>query len=89
QDKDQFALIMPQTTEDQAVEVFRRLIRNFKKENHHGITFSIGIAQTGPEAFVDHGHQLQKRAEMCLTEAQQHAQTLPGFYIRRAGLPQA
>ncbi|MBF0309397.1 MAG: GGDEF domain-containing protein [Magnetococcales bacterium] len=80
-----FAIIMPKTLETQATEVFRRLIRKFKGRTPHPATFSIGIAQTGPQTFLTQ-EQLLETAERCLQTASGYAERAPGFYIHKSGL---
>ncbi|MBF0283177.1 MAG: GGDEF domain-containing protein [Magnetococcales bacterium] len=80
---DEFAVLMPRATAEQAMEVCRRLIKNFKKRPVDGMSFSLGVAQAGPKDYPS-PESLLVGAETALTSARHHARKEPGFYIRRA-----
>ncbi|MEO5367372.1 MAG: diguanylate cyclase [Magnetococcus sp. WYHC-3] len=80
---DSFLLIMPNTTEEAALNFFRRLIRRFKDGEHHGATFGVGITQSGPNHFLNCEELLEKN-RACLERALTLGRTTPGFFIRRS-----
>ncbi|MBF0186973.1 MAG: GGDEF domain-containing protein [Magnetococcales bacterium] len=80
--EDDFAILMPKTTDEQALELFRRLIRGFKEKAHKGVTFSIGIVQCGRDNYPT-SEELLATAESRMRAAQSHVEMMPGFYIRR------
>ncbi|MBF0620313.1 MAG: GGDEF domain-containing protein [Magnetococcales bacterium] len=82
---DNFAIIMPRCSEAQAIEVIRRVTISFKNRNHQGVSFCTGTAQAGPEEYPEY-EELAKTAQNSLNEAQRHIDTMPGFYIKRAGV---
>lgn len=79
---DEFCIIMPKTTEEQAVTVCQRLFRKFKAKEHKGISFSVGVAQTGPDDYL-HMDDLVKLADGRMYEVKAEAHKKPGNYIRR------
>ena len=49
---DEFCVILPDTRTDAATVLCHRLIDAFDRETTCGVTFSMGLAQTGPENFM-------------------------------------
>lgn len=49
---DEFCVIMPNTQWQETRRFCERLIRNFDQGETLGVTFSIGVAETGPEKFL-------------------------------------
>lgn len=49
---DEFCVIMPNTQWQETRRFCERLIRNFDQDETLGVTFSIGVAETGPEKFL-------------------------------------
>lgn len=83
---DTFAVIMPKAVQDQAVEVCRRLIPNFKEDvRPHEVTFSLGVAQSGPSGHLS-AEKLFLKATNAMNAARGHARAQAGFYIQRADL---
>lgn len=77
---DEFAVILPITTLDEAKVLSQRLIDVFKDQQHSSISFSIGIAKTGPEEFIDHD-TLLKQADEKMYESKALSKEEPDFYI--------
>jgi len=49
----EFCIIMPRTLTNEAEAISRRLIDMFEKDNQHNLSFSMGIATTGPEKIIE------------------------------------
>ena len=77
---DEFCVIMPGTAVDQAEVVSGRLIANFDKRPTEGVSFSIGIAQLGPEKFTDMD-SFVKMADKRMYEAKAKSKKDPGHHI--------
>jgi len=73
---DEFAIIMPATTASEATTVCERVIGNFSAPRCCGITFSAGIAQTGPKTFVS-SQALVREADRLMYAAK----ATDGFHI--------
>ena len=75
---DEFCIIMPNTTSDEAEEFCRRLTTNFDTREVQGISFSIGIFQLGPEkysnmdSFVKSADKLMYKAKALSKEDPTH-----------------
>lgn len=78
-----FMVAMPNASEKQAVEITNRMIRSFTAREHRGVTFALGMAQTGPEHHLPHG-ELLALAEATVAMVLPLARERPGFYVRRA-----
>ena len=77
---DEFCIIMPNATKEQAKDASQRLIGVYDAMNTLGVTFSIGIADTGPENFLD-TDALVKRADKLMYKAKAKSKTKPGHYV--------
>ena len=77
---DEFCVIMPRTSLAEAHPVYSRVIKAFENGNTQGVTFSAGIAQTGPEEFI-HMDQLVKDVDALMYKAKAQAKKKPGHYI--------
>jgi len=77
---DEFCIIMPSATNEQAEEACQRLINIYDAMETHDITFSVGIAQTGPEDFLD-SDTLVKRADNLMYKAKAKSKETPGHYL--------
>ena len=73
---DEFCIIMPRTIAKEAKAICQRLIDMFKKNNQHNLSFSIGIATTGPDEVSETG-MFMKQAE----DLMQTAGNESGFVI--------
>jgi len=77
---DEFCIIMPSATKEQAEEACQRLINIYDAMETHAVTFSVGIAQTGPEDFID-SDTLVKRADKLMYKAKAKSKQTPGHYL--------
>lgn len=50
---DEFCIIMPRTLSTEANAICQRVIDMFKKDNQHKLSFSMGIATTGPDKVLE------------------------------------
>lgn len=50
---DEFCIIMPRTLTTEAEAICQRLIDMFSRNNQHDLSFSMGIATTGPEEVIE------------------------------------
>jgi len=80
---DEFCIIMPRTTVELAHDVYDRVIETFDAGVTHGITFSAGLAQAGPEAY-DPPDQLIKIADALMYKAKAKSKKKPGHYSEPA-----
>lgn len=77
---DEFALILPRTTLDEADVFSKRLIKNFRTAGMQGVSFSMGIAGTGPDDFVDH-EKILTAADNQMYIAKEKTKIRRGFYL--------
>ncbi len=77
---DEFCIIMPRTDIAQAKIACERLVEFFRDRRSYDISFSIGIAQTGPEDAVD-AEELVRAADALMYEAKVQSKKVPGFHI--------
>lgn len=77
---DEFCIIMPRTDVDQATIACERLIEIFTAQRSFDISFSLGIAQTGP-GDVATPEDLVRAADGLMYEAKLKSKTSPGFQI--------
>lgn len=77
---DEFCILMPSTTLDQARAVCRRLIANLEPRLPLGLTLSFGIAKAGPETFSD-ADALVQAADSEMYRAKALSKKNPGHHI--------
>lgn len=77
---DEFALILPHSTLEEADVFSRRLIKNFKVEEMQGVSFSMGIAGIGPDVFIDH-EKLLSAADKEMYVAKARTKKRRGFHV--------
>ena len=77
---DEFCIIMPSANTAQAKEASERLIETYDKMETGTVTFSVGIADTGPEHFID-PDSLIKQADKLMYKAKANSKKKPGHYI--------
>ena len=77
---DEFAIILPRTGVKDAKDVAGRLIDEFKKQNTTDVTFSIGIATTGPEEFLG-TDLLVSKADRMMYQSKEKSHLNQDFYI--------
>lgn len=79
---DEFCIIMPRTDLTQAGLACERLIEIFQDAAGDAVTLSIGIVQTGPEAFND-PDALIKAADGLMYQAKSKSKAVPGHFIEQ------
>ena len=77
---DEFCIIFPRTGKKEAEQIVKRLIKKFEKTERKGISFSIGIVDTGPEDFED-TDSLVKAADKLMYQSKRKSKKKQGFYI--------
>ena len=78
---DEFCIIMPNTEISQAESICQRLTENFDRKATHDVTFSIGIAQSGPEKHFEM-NEMVKIADAKMYQAKELSHTKPGHHTR-------
>ncbi|MCW9032783.1 MAG: GGDEF domain-containing protein [Alphaproteobacteria bacterium] len=76
---DEFCVIMPNATKENTADACDRLISAYETHDTLGVTFSIGIAQVGPEKFCS-SDALVKKADTLMYKAKAKAKKRPGHY---------
>lgn len=77
---DEFCIIQPNTVIPQAKSICNRLIETFDCQTTHGITFSMGIAQSGPEKHLAM-NEMVKFADAKMYQAKELSHDEPGHHI--------
>ena len=77
---DEFCIILPRTSVQSAVLVQDRLIKEFEARDTKGISFSMGIVDTGPDEFVDY-ETLVKKADEEMYKAKDQSKKTPGIHV--------
>ena len=77
---DEFAIILPHSTLEEADTFAKRLVKNFRIKEMLGVSFSMGIAAMGPDEFVDYETFLQI-ADKEMYKAKARTKKRKGFYI--------
>ena len=77
---DEFALILPHSTLDEAEIFAKRLIKNFRVDEMMGVSFSMGIAGVGPDDFVNY-EALLNAADKEMYSAKEKSKKRRGFYF--------
>ena len=78
---DEFCIILPRTAASEAERIVDRLIECFKKLiEKNAVSFSIGIADTGPEDFLD-ADSLVSMADKLMYQSKSKSKKKPGFHI--------
>lgn len=77
---DEFALILPHSTLDEADVFVKRLIKKFRIKEMQGVSFSMGIAGVGPDEFVDY-EKLLSAADKEMYVAKARTKKRRGFYV--------
>lgn len=78
---DEFCIILPNTSITEAEAFCRRLIESFDGKATLGVTFSIGIAQSGPDKHLEMNEMVKLGdAKMYLAKELSHAS--PGHHIK-------
>ena len=77
---DEFALILPRTTLDEADVFSKRLIKNFRIKEMQGVSFSMGMAGVGPDEFVNY-EKLLTASDNAMYLAKAKTKRRKGFYV--------
>lgn len=77
---DEFCIIMPRCNLDNVQIPIRRLIDDFDAGENHGVTFSIGVVETGPDNVMG-AIDLIKKADGLMYEAKELSHKKPGHHI--------
>lgn len=77
---DEFAIILPHSTLEEADIFSKRLIKKFRVEEMQGVSFSMGIAAIGPDKFVDF-ETLLSAADKEMYTAKARTKKRRGFYV--------
>jgi diguanylate cyclase (GGDEF)-like protein len=77
---DEFCVVLPRTTADEARPVCERIIEAFRREGPANLSFSMGVAQTGPTAFATID-QLVACADQRMYAAKEECRRAPGFHL--------
>lgn len=77
---DEFCIILPRTAIEGSVLVKDRLIQEFEKNDTQGVSYSLGIVDTGPEEFLDY-ETLVKRADLEMYKAKAKSKKKAGVQI--------
>jgi diguanylate cyclase (GGDEF)-like protein len=79
-DGDEFCVIFPRTSVDEGRQIMARINSIFARGETHGVSFSVGLAQTGPESFISVA-ELLKLADARMYTAKAKSRIEPGFQI--------
>ena len=74
---DEFCIVLTNCREEQAQEIFVLRLQQRIKEELGDVTLSIGVAQTGPNDYVDATTLIRLADEKMYAEKQQHKASLP------------
>ncbi|MDA1000684.1 MAG: GGDEF domain-containing protein [bacterium] len=77
---DEFCIVMPSTTLEQAESACERIIEIFKSKNPHAVSFSIGIVEMSPASSVDR-NELMKKADELMYKSKEKSQEGDGYGI--------
>lgn len=77
---DEFCILFPRTGIEEAHEVIQRMVETHQHVCSRGITFSIGLATTGPDEFVDMD-SLLNMADKRMYAAKACHRERPGYYL--------
>ncbi|MCV6591180.1 MAG: GGDEF domain-containing protein [Marinobacterium sp.] len=81
---DEFCVLLPETSHGDAINYAQRMIEHFSQGDCGEVTFSIGLAQTGPDSFV-HGDTLVRQADKSMYRAKAQAHLDGNHHIDRNG----
>lgn len=77
---DEFAIILPRTSVETSDLVRERLIKEFKGSDTKGVSFSMGVIDTGPDDFIDY-ETFVKKADQEMYKAKAESKKKPGIHI--------
>ncbi|OSM06872.1 GGDEF domain-containing protein [Magnetofaba australis] len=78
---DEFCIVLPETELATAVKICQRMANAFDQQDTKKVTFSIGIAQIGPQQFTD-VDSFVRQADSLMYEAKAASKKKTGHYIR-------
>lgn len=76
---DEFAIILPRTSVETSDLVRERIIKEFNDRDTKGVSFSLGIVDTGPDEFLDHESFL-KKADNEMYKVKEESKKTPGIH---------
>lgn len=82
---DEFAIILPHSTLEEADIFVKRLIKSFRVDEMLGVSFSMGVVGIGPDNFVDY-EDLLGTADKEMYKAKARTKKRRGFYVSTAYL---
>ncbi len=77
---DEFCVVLPRTSADEARPVCDRIIEAFRLDGPAELSFSMGVAQTGPTTFATL-EQLVACADQRMYAAKEECRRTPGFHL--------
>ena len=77
---DEFCVIFPRATVDEGRAIMKRIAGIFARGETHGVSFSVGLAQTGPDSFTN-AAELLKLADARMYTAKAKSRIEPGFQL--------
>jgi len=77
---DEFCIILPRTSIKTADLVIERLIKEFKACDTKGVSFSMGVVDTGPNDFIGY-ENLVKNADDEMYKAKAESKKSPGIHV--------
>lgn len=77
---DEFCIILPRTTNESSGIIQDRLIKEFNKLDSRGVSFSLGVVDTGPDEYLDY-ESLVKNADIEMYKAKAASRKKPGIHI--------
>lgn len=77
---DEFCIILPRTSVETSDLVRERLVKEFKNSDTKGVSFSMGVIDTGPDEFLDY-ETLVKKADQEMYKAKAVSKKKPGIHI--------
>lgn len=77
---DEFCIILPRSSIESSTIVKERLVSEFEARETKGISFSLGIIDTGPEEFMDY-ETLVKKADKEMYKAKAVSKKKPGIQV--------
>lgn len=77
---DEFCIILPRTSIRTSDLVRERLIKGFEEQDTSGVSFSLGIVDTGPDDFLDYEFFI-KKADKEMYKAKAESKKTPGIHV--------
>ena len=77
---DEFCIILPRTSIESSEVIQDRLIREFSQADRKGVSFSLGVADTGPDEYLDY-ESLVKKADIEMYKAKAMSRKKPGIHV--------